>query len=37
MSLLSDQSRVGDEICILHGGSVPYVLCAVGDKYRLVG
>ncbi|ETN39900.1 uncharacterized protein HMPREF1541_06126 [Cyphellophora europaea CBS 101466] len=29
--------RKGDICCILYGGSVPYILRRVGDRYRLVG
>lgn len=30
-------AEVGDQICLFHGCRIPYVVQAIGDKYRLVG
>jgi hypothetical protein len=33
----SRKMQKGDDVCILFGGKVPYILRKVGDHFKLVG
>ena len=37
IGLVPDDSQAGDLICLLLGGSVPYILRPAGDKYIFIG
>ncbi|KIN03398.1 hypothetical protein OIDMADRAFT_117507 [Oidiodendron maius Zn] len=37
VGLVPDAAAVGDKICLLHGGKVPFVIRQRGQMYRLIG
>ncbi|KAH7064450.1 heterokaryon incompatibility protein-domain-containing protein [Paraphoma chrysanthemicola] len=37
IGLVPDDTKVGDLICLLQGGSVPYILRPAGNKYIFIG
>ncbi|KAI1818309.1 putative heterokaryon incompatibility protein [Poronia punctata] len=37
MGIVPPYSKVGDKVCIISGGQVPFLLRRVGDKWNLVG